>query len=101
MARMIDLKGIEDSIPLAKIRVNRTTLATANREILWGWKRDVGENFRVVYFAGSLGIAGDNISLGYRYFFYRHRLPIGEAELLRDTMARGDRLRELGLKVSL
>ncbi|HEY7006755.1 MAG TPA: hypothetical protein VH392_09785 [Sphingomicrobium sp.] len=101
MARAHDVKGMEDSIPLARIRVNGTTLATANREILWGWKRDVGEHFRVVYFAGTLGIAGANISLGYRYFFYRHRLPSGEAEQLRDTMAKSDRLRELGLKVSL
>src|SRR5262245_59521758 len=101
MARKTQLNGTESDIPLANVRVNRSTLATANCEVLWGWKRDVGEHFRVVYFAGSLGVSGATVSLRYRYFFYRHRLPTGEAEQLRDTMARSDRLRELGPTFSL
>ena len=88
-------------IPLATIQVDRGTLATANREMLWGWKRDVGDRFRVVYFAGTLEIKNSKVDLGYRYFFYRHRLQAGEAEQLRDTMARSAHFGQLGPKFSL
>lgn len=81
-------------LPLATLRLSPSVLSTANREILWGWKRDVGALFRVVYFAGKLEIAGSKVELGHRYFFYRHRLEAGEAEALRDMMAKSARLRE-------
>lgn len=88
-------------IPLAAMRVDPAILASANREVLWGWKRDVGDLFRVVYFAGTLEISGSKVGLGYRYFFYRHRLVAGEAEHLRDTMAASRRLAELRPRFSV
>jgi hypothetical protein len=88
-------------IPLAKLQVDPATLRSANREILWGWKRDVGNQFRVVYFAGTLDVDDSDVSLGYRYFFYRHRLNAADAEQLRDTMAGSNRLRELAPRFSL
>jgi hypothetical protein len=88
-------------IPLATIQVDQATLSTANREMLWGWKRDVGDRFRVVYFAGTLEIKGSKVGLGYRYFFYRHRLQAGEAEQLRDTMAGSAHFGQLGPRFSL
>ena len=90
-----------NEIPLAAFQIDGSALATANREILWGWKRDVGERFRVVYFAGALELAGSKIGLGYRYFFYRHRLAAGEAEQLRDTMARSAPFAQLDPLISL
>lgn len=87
--------------PLANVRIDATTLASANREILWGWKRDVGDLFRVVYFAGTLDISGAAVDLGYRYFYYRHRLAAGEAETLRDIMAKSSALAELRPKLTL
>jgi len=92
---------MRNEIPLATLQVDRPALATANREILWGWKRDVGEQFRVVYFAGALEVSGSSVGLGYRYFFYRHRLPAGEGEQLRDTMARSTLLEQLEPRFSL
>lgn len=88
-------------IPLATARIEPSILATANREMLWGWKRDVGDLFRVVYFAGTLDVAGSKVSLGYRYFFYRHRLAIAEAEQLRDILANSDRLRAFAPRLAL
>lgn len=88
-------------IPLARLRVDPAALRSANREILWGWKRDVGDRFRVVYFAGTLDVAESGVGLGYRYFFYRHRLDAGEAEQLRDAMAGSDRLRALAPRFQL
>lgn len=88
-------------IPLATVRAEPSVLATANREILWGWKRDVGEMFRVVYFAGTLDVTGSKVGLGYRYFFYRHRLAAAEAEQLHDLMAKSERLRALGPRFAL
>jgi hypothetical protein len=88
-------------IPLAKLRVEPATLASANREILWGWKRDVGDRFRVVYFAGTLEVSDSAVSLGYRHFFYRHRLEAGEAEQLRDAMAKSHPLQEFAPRFSL
>jgi hypothetical protein len=88
-------------IPLATLRVDPSVLSTANRNVLWGWKRDVRDLFRVVYFAGTLEISGSKVGLGYRYFFYRHRLESGEAEQLRDAMARSRGLQELEPRFSL
>src|SRR5215470_1766139 len=88
-------------IPLATMRVDPAVLASANRQVLWGWKRDVGDLFRVVYFAGTLEVSGSKIALGYRYFFYRHRLAAGEAEHLRDAMASSRRFAELRPRFSL
>lgn len=88
-------------IPLATVRVEPSVLATANRELLWGWKRDVGEMFRVVYFASTLDVTGAKVGLGYRYFFYRHRLTADEAEQLHDLMAKSERLRALEPRLTL
>ncbi len=90
-----------EQIALATVKIDATTLRSANRQVLWGWKRDVGECFRVVYFAGEIEIDGDAVSLGYRHFFYRHRLPAAGADYLRDLVERSDKLKPLGVAVAV
>jgi hypothetical protein len=40
----------------------------ANKEIVWGWKRDVGTESRTVYFSGTMGRKHGCVVLD-RYFF--------------------------------
>jgi hypothetical protein len=89
------MMSVHNEIPLARISADEETLRTANRVVLWGWKRDVGDCFRVVYFSGDLEISDHLVNLGYRHFFYRHRLPLEQAEYLHDSMVASHSLRDL------
>jgi hypothetical protein len=42
----------------------------ANREVLWGWKRDVGPEKRLVYFSGALARRGNAVVLQRRFLLY-------------------------------
>ncbi len=90
-----------EAVPLGNIANATSASEAANRTVLWGWKRDVGSLFRVVYFSGQIEIDDDRVSLGHRYFFYRHRLPTGEATRLYDIFAGSDALRRLNCTLSM
>ena len=53
----------------------------ANRDVLWGWKRDVGRESRVVYFSARIesepGGPGAGICLGRYFLGYRTVLGAG------------------------
>lgn len=88
-------------ITLANGLQDEAAFAAANHQVLWGWKRDVGNCFRVVYFSGRIEAKGERIGLADRYFFYRHRLPSDGAAILRDVFDRSAALRELNCDIAL
>lgn len=57
----------------------------ANREILWGWKRDAGIQSRVVYYSGHLNKCKDGIAVEDSFFFYKHRTNVSFAQALQVT----------------
>jgi hypothetical protein len=67
--------------------------AKANREVIWGWKRDVGASFRAVYFSGELARLGDSMVLRKWFFFYRHRAPLADIQCINRTFTESDGLR--------
>ena len=46
----------------------------ANRDIIWGWKRDVNSQSRIVYFAGNMSLDDGNIYLSKFFFFLRAKI---------------------------
>ena len=62
--------------------------SNANQNILWGWKRDVGEQSRLVYFSGTMGRGDEGVSLDRYYLHYRARLPHAESAALIDDVER-------------
>ena len=67
--------------------------AKANREVIWGWKRDVGASFRAVYFSGELARLGDSMVLRKWFFFYRHRASLADIQCINRTFTESDGLR--------
>lgn len=56
--------------PLADLEME---LERGNSHLIWGWKRDVENASRVVYFGGELEADGGEVVLSRWYLFYRHR----------------------------
>lgn len=54
----------------------------ANKEILWGWKRDTEGQSRAVYFSGRLELTKKGISVADSFFFYRHQTSQSAASIL-------------------
>lgn len=70
-----------------KIEVGRCSSAvawqTANKHVLWGWKRDEDRLSRAVYFSGDLERAArGSISLKRHHFSYFHRAPSAAIDYL-------------------
>ncbi|MEM9016452.1 MAG: hypothetical protein AAGC68_05515 [Verrucomicrobiota bacterium] len=63
----------------------------ANRDVLWGWKRDVEDQSRLVYFSGEIGLTDSTVRLERRYFYYRSVLRSDSAE---DLVATAEKCRE-------
>jgi len=58
---------------------------SANKEVIWGWKRDVGSESRLVYFSGNLARDGGSVILN-RYFFHlRTRIALRADLLIGDV----------------
>jgi hypothetical protein len=76
---------------------------SANRSVLWGWKRDRCVESRTVYFSGDLARAEDGAGLGRAYLQYRHRTTAAEAaEALFLQLVEGrDALAPLGIEASV
>jgi hypothetical protein len=60
----------------------------ANKDITWGWKRDVGSQNRMVFFSGRLDRRGDHVVLDRFYFHYRSKLIAGTGAGLRADLER-------------
>lgn len=76
---------------------NDLSWTTANKDVLWGWKRDVGPQSRSVYFSGHLSRNDDYVTLKRYFFQFRTKILgypstlIDEAERCRARFAtRGD-----------
>lgn len=54
----------------------------ANKEILWGWKRDTGIQSRIVYYSGHLNKCKSGIAVEDSFFFYKHRTNASFAQSL-------------------
>jgi len=51
---------------------------TGNRAVVWGWKRQLGKQNRLVYFSGHLQRKSGGVHLGAACFYYRAALTPGE-----------------------
>lgn len=68
--------------------------AAANKDVIWGWKRDVGTQSRSVYFSGSLARDAGSVVLD-RYFFHLRTKIAGDPDsLLGDVERARDRFAE-------
>lgn len=45
----------------------------ANKQVLWGWKRDVNDHSRAVYYSATLCEVDGQIGIADPYFYYTHR----------------------------
>ena len=69
----------------------------ANKEIVWGWKRDVGTESRTVYFSGTMGRKHGCVVLDRYFFHYRTQLePRNAASLVDDVEHARARFADLG-----
>lgn len=63
--------------------------AAANKEVVWGWKRDVGKQNRLVYFSGTLTCDTGYVRLARYFFFFRTKIAGDPDSLITDiTRAR-------------
>lgn len=58
----------------------------ANRHVLWGWKRDVGPQSRMVYYSARLARRNGGVSATDSFFVYRHRTTRAVARQLQDAL---------------
>jgi hypothetical protein len=58
----------------------------ANREVLWGWKRDVGAQSRMVYYSARLVSTDHGIGGADSFFVYRHRTHRSAATGIYNTL---------------
>lgn len=77
----------------------------ANKKILWGWKRDIGRQKRMVYFSGNLDLDGSQVYLDNYYFAYLNTVDPEAtpllSEALRDAASRlghGSRTQKLSIQ---
>lgn len=54
----------------------------ANKDIVWGWKRDSGAQHRTVYFSGTLGMETGAVTLDRYFFHYRAKIHTNDADRL-------------------
>jgi hypothetical protein len=74
----------------------------ANKQILWGWKRDVGDQSRAVYFSGDLAQVSRRPILDRFFFHYAVKLHArGSDPLLSDLDAARTTFQSLGIPVEL
>lgn len=55
----------------------------ATKRVLWGWKRDVGDHSRTVYYSATLCAVGERIGATNQYFYYTHRTTEDAADRLK------------------
>jgi hypothetical protein len=58
----------------------------ANREIIWGWKRDVNSQNRIVYFSGNMSLDGADVHLSRFFFFLRAKVHRRGSDAFVDAM---------------
>lgn len=74
----------------------------ANRDIIWGWKRDVNSQSRIVYFTGNMSLERNNIYLSRFFFFLRARIhQRGSADFVSALEAACKRFDQRGDKAIL
>src|SRR5262249_41951411 len=62
----------------------------ANKDVTWGWKRDVGIQSRSVYFSGSLARDSGSVVLARYFFHFRTKIAGDPTSLISD----GERARQ-------
>lgn len=77
-------------------------LARGNPRLIWGWKRDVGNASRAVYFGGELEAEQGDVVLRRWYLFYRHRADAPSIDRIAAQLNGAEELkphvRSLGVK---
>ena len=69
----------------------------ANKEVVWGWKRDVGSESRTVYFSATMGRDRGCAVLDRYFFHYRAKIEHrNSAALVRDVERARARFADLG-----
>ncbi|WP_156429556.1 hypothetical protein [Burkholderia sp. TSV86] len=85
MSTVIEISPKITKIEVGKFQqVTRERWSRANQHVLWGWKRDVGDCSRVVYFSGNLGSKDEKIILDRGFFFLKSIMPFSDFEFLRS-----------------
>jgi hypothetical protein len=70
----------------------------ANKQILWGWKRDVATQNRMVYFSGDMVRTGRCVDLARFYFHYAAKIKRpGSDALIADLQAAHSTFRQIGI----
>jgi hypothetical protein len=59
----------------------------ANQHVLWGWKRDVGAQRRMVYCSARLARRNGGVGVCDPFFVYQHRTTHAAAERFHDALA--------------
>lgn len=57
-------------------------LRRGNPRLIWGWKRDVGNCSRAVYFGGDISAINTSIILARWYLYYRHRSDVAAIDAI-------------------
>ena len=89
MLQKINTKGElnqAQAVKLAKVENLDFELKRGNPNLIWGWKRNAGDNWRAVYFGGELGNVEDHAALTRGYLFYRTRATEAEIQDLHSEL---------------
>lgn len=81
------------------IKTDSSSWSTANREVLWGWKRDSGPEQRTIVFGASLSLdvnTPEVIRLKDWFFFYRSRSQAQEISQIFNLLASDKVTKEIG-----
>jgi hypothetical protein len=70
--------------------------AAANKDVIWGWKRDVGVESRSVYFSGGLARVAGSVFLERYFFHFRTKIAGNPDVLIRDVHRAGERFAACG-----
>ncbi len=74
----------------------------ANKKVIWGWKRDIGEQNRLVYFSGEIGLLDGAVCLERFYFHFAAKLEAdGSDQFLADLRAAEERFAQLRIPATL
>jgi hypothetical protein len=69
----------------------------ANKDVVWGWKRDVGTESRAVYFSGTMGRNHGCVMLDRYFFHYRTKMePPNSASFVSNVERARARFADLG-----
>jgi NAD-dependent SIR2 family protein deacetylase len=59
-----------------------------NNDIIWGWKRDVGKQKRLVYFSGNMRLSGRTVYLDRLFLYYRSVITSANIAGVTDSLSK-------------